>query len=126
LHVAEPQANAKTERTTVLYPARNHGKRSLTAEDLWKLHRVGAPAPSSDGSFVVVPVTTYDMEENRGRTRLWHVPATGEPRALTAEGASATEPAISPEGKRILFARAQGEDKPQVHILSLEGVRRSA
>ena len=94
MHVAEPQANTGTERSTVLYPSRNRGKRTLTAEDLWKFHRVGAPAPSPDGTFVITPVTTYDMEENRGRTRLWHVPRTGEPRALTAEGASATEPAL--------------------------------
>src|SRR5688572_11797127 len=121
LHVAEPQANAKTERVAVLHPARNRGKRVLTAEDLWKFRRVGAPVPAPDGSFVLAPVTTYDMDENRGRTRLWLVPSSGEPRPITAEGASATEPALSPDGKRIVFARCQGEEKPQIHMLSLEG-----
>ncbi|HEU5310888.1 MAG TPA: S9 family peptidase [Candidatus Eisenbacteria bacterium] len=121
MHVAEPQANTGTERSTVLYPARNRGKRTLTAEDLWKFHRVGAPAPSPDGTFVIAPVTTYDMDENRGRTRLWLVPRTGDPRPLTAEGATATEPALSPDAKRIVFARCQGEEKPQIHLLSLEG-----
>src|SRR5215204_6350330 len=88
LHVAEPQANTsntKTERVAVLYPARNRGKRTLTPEDLWKFQRTGAPVPAPDGSFVLAPVTTYDMEENRGRTRLWMVPREGEPRPLTAE-----------------------------------------
>jgi dipeptidyl aminopeptidase/acylaminoacyl peptidase len=121
LHVAEPQANAKTERVAVLHPARNRGKRVLTAEDLWKFRRVGAPVPAPDGSFVLAPVTTYDMDENRGRTRLWLVPSSGEPRPITAEGASATEPALSPDGKRIVFARCQGEEKPQIHMLFLEG-----
>jgi dipeptidyl aminopeptidase/acylaminoacyl peptidase len=121
LHVAEPQANAKTERVAVLHPARNRGKRVLTAEDLWKFRRVGAPVPAPNGSFVLAPVTTYDMDENRGRTRLWLVPSSGEPRPITAEGASATEPALSPDGKRIVFARCQGEEKPQIHLLSLEG-----
>lgn len=121
MHVAEPQTNAKTERVAVLYPARNRGKRVLTAEDLWKFRRVGAPVPAPDGSFVLAPVTTYDMDENRGRTRLWLIPSSGEPRPLTAEGASATEPALSPDGKRIVFARCQGEEKPQIHLLSLEG-----
>jgi dipeptidyl aminopeptidase/acylaminoacyl peptidase len=121
LHVAEPQTNAKTERVAVLYPARNRGKRVLTAEDLWKFRRVGAPVPAPNGSFVLAPVTTYDMDENRGRTRPWLIPSSGEPRPLTAEGASATEPALSPDGKRIVFARCQGEEKPQIHLLSLEG-----
>ena len=55
----------------------------MTAELLWSLPRVGSPDPSPDGVFIVVPVTTYDVETNEGTCRLWRVPTgEGAPRAL--------------------------------------------
>ncbi|MBI5156437.1 MAG: hypothetical protein HZA58_00335, partial [Acidimicrobiia bacterium] len=47
--------------------------RPITAEDLWKMARVGRPAMAPGGGFAVVPVTTYDVEANKGRTRLYRV-----------------------------------------------------
>ncbi|HZI89470.1 MAG TPA: S9 family peptidase [Candidatus Polarisedimenticolia bacterium] len=114
MHVTDSQ-------TTVLYPARNASKRRLTAEDLWKIARVGTPAPSPDGR-VVVPVTTYDLETNKGRTRLWLVPAEGgAPRPLTSEETSSTDPIVSPDGRSIAFLRALNEEKPQLHVMPLDG-----
>ena len=117
MHVAEPQS--KTQRSTALYPAMNPGKRPITAEDLWKLVRVGSLAPAPSG--IVVAVTAYDMEQNRGRSRLWLVPREGEPHALTSDEASSTDPAVSPDGRKIAFARCRGEERPQLHVLSLDG-----
>ena len=114
MHVADSQ-------TTILYPARNPTKRPLTAEDLWKVARVGGPVPTPDGR-VVVPVTTYDLETNKGKTRLWLVPGEGgEPRPLTSEEHASTEPAVSPDGRWISFLRTRGEEKPQLHIMPLDG-----
>ena len=114
MHVTDSQ-------TTVLYPALNESKRRLTAEDLWKIARVGAPSPSPDGR-VVVPVTTYDFESNKGKTRLWMVPAEGgAPRALTSDEFSSTDPAVSPDGRWIAFLRARNEEKPQLHVMPLDG-----
>jgi dipeptidyl aminopeptidase/acylaminoacyl peptidase len=122
VHVAEPQSQA--QRSKVLYPATNPGKRPITAEDLWKFSRVGSPTLAPDGSAAVVPVTSYDVEQNRGRSRLWLVPLAsrgGEPRALTAEEFSSSDPAYAPDGKRIAFVRGQGEEKAQLYVLPLEG-----
>src|SRR4030095_553219 len=47
--------------STTLHPARP-GARPLSAEDLWKLPRVGAPVPSPEGRSVAVTVTAYDLE----------------------------------------------------------------
>jgi dipeptidyl aminopeptidase/acylaminoacyl peptidase len=119
LHVAQPES---ATRTRTIYPSRNPGGRAITAEDLWKAPRVGAPAPAPDGSFVIVPVTAYDLAENKGRSRLWLVPADGSaPRALTSGDASASEPRLSPDGTRVLFTRAAGEEKAQVMLLRLDG-----
>ena len=108
-------------QTTVLYPASNSAKRRITAEDLWKIARVGMPHPTPDGR-VVVPVTTFDLELNKGKSRLWLVPADGRaPRPLTSEDQASTDPAVSPEGTRVCFVRARGEEKPQLHVMALDG-----
>lgn len=123
-------------------------KRAMTVEDLWALPRVGAPAPAPDGSSVVVPVTTYSMESNKGTTRLWHLElAAGgarragggskskTPRPLTADDVSSSAPVFSPDGRRVAFFRKPGPGKvdlkaaggpkyteeAQLYILSLDG-----
>src|SRR5213593_3595223 len=107
--------------TTTLYPARK-GPRPMAAEDLWTPPRVGSAEPARDGSFLVVPVTTWTIEKNESRTRLWRVPVEGgEPRALTSAEASSSEPALSPDGTRLAFTRKAGNGKPQLHVLHLAG-----
>lgn len=115
MHVTESQS-------TLVRPARNPSGRALTAEDLWKVRRVGSPVPSPDGTRLVVSVTTYDLDENRGRARIWLVPeGGGTPRPLTAEDASSSESAFSPDGGRLAFVRSRGEEKPQIHLMPLDG-----
>jgi len=110
-----------TSDATLLYPARK-GPRPMTAEDLWAIPRVGAPAPAPDGSCCVVAVTTYDLEKNEGRGRLWLVPARGgEPRPLTAPESGASEPALSPDGRRLAFVRKLDQAKPQLYLMPLDG-----
>jgi dipeptidyl aminopeptidase/acylaminoacyl peptidase len=72
-------------------------------------------------------VTTYDMEKNEGTTRLWLYPLgpggepAGEPRPLTAPDASASEPAVSPDGRFLAFVRRRGKEKGQLHVMPLDG-----
>jgi dipeptidyl aminopeptidase/acylaminoacyl peptidase len=112
-----------TERSwtsSSVHPARE-GTRDFTAADLWKIPRVGPPVPSPDGRRVAVVVTTVDMEENKGRGRIWMVPAEGgEAVPLTAAALDAGEPAFSPDGKRLAFVRKVGEKK-QLFVMALGG-----
>jgi len=113
-----------TPALKTVHPAVRTGGRAFTAEDLWAIPRVGAPSPAPDGTWAVVPVTTYDLEKNEGKTRLWMVSATGafEPRALTAPDTGSSAPRISPDGTRVAFLRKKEKtDKPQLHVLPLEG-----
>ncbi len=105
---------------TTLYPSRA-GTRPMTAEDLWALPRVGAPVPAHDGSWCVVPVTTYDMAKNAGTTRLWRVTPQGAPTPLTSPEHSSTDPALSPDGRKLAFCRKVGSGKPQLHVMALDG-----
>ena len=107
--------------STLVHPARR-GQRPLTAEDVWKIPRVGVPSPSPDGRVAAVAVTRYDLETNESKSRIWLVPADGgEPRALTSVDASSSEPAFSPDGKRLAFTRKDAKGKMQLHVLPLEG-----
>jgi dipeptidyl aminopeptidase/acylaminoacyl peptidase len=97
-------------------------RRPITPQDLWALRRVGRPAVAPDGTFAVVPVTEFDVPENRGRTRLWRVGRDGSTRPLTSPGTDSTSPAVSPDGSRAAFLRKEKEDdKPQVHVMRLDG-----
>ena len=96
---------------------------ALTAEKMWALKRLGDPAITPDGSLAVVPVTTYDIAENRGLTDLWLIPvAGGEPRQLTSDKASDTQPTVSPDGKWIAFISKRGDDtESQVYVIAVDG-----
>jgi dipeptidyl aminopeptidase/acylaminoacyl peptidase len=96
--------------------------RPMTAQDLWSMGRVGAPAVSPDGRSVVYTVTEYDIETDRGHTHLWLVPvAGGEPRQLTRGDASASSPVWSPDGSSIAFVSARNEDGRQVWLMPAGG-----
>jgi len=86
------------------------GPRQLTAERMWAFKRIGDPSITPDGALAVVPVTTIDMKENKGLTDLWLVPvAGGEPRQLTSDKASDTQPTVSPDGKWVAFSTMRQE-----------------
>ena len=77
-----------------------------------------APLPAA------VPVTTYDIVVNEGRSRIWRVDLLAEadaPRPLTAPEVSSGEPAVSPDGRWLAFSRKDAQGKPQLHLLPLEG-----
>ena len=97
-------------------------RRPITPEDLWNMDRVGAPEVVPDGTFAVVPVTTYDVEENEGKARLYRIAGDGTVSPLTSPDEDATAPAISPDGTRVAFLRKHGDDdKLQVHVMRLDG-----
>jgi dipeptidyl aminopeptidase/acylaminoacyl peptidase len=114
---AQAVANA-----TAASPA-NDNSRLLTAEKMWALKRLGDPAISPDGATAVVPVTTYDLLENKGLTDLWLVPvAGGAARQLTSDKASDTQPTVSPDGKWIAFVSKRADDtESQVYVIAVDG-----
>src|SRR5262245_15257061 len=114
-----------TPAMNVLHAARK-AARPMTAEDLWAIPRVGAPVVSPDGTWLAVAITTYDLEKNEGRARIWRVDAnSGAGVPLTSDEVSSGEPAISPDGTRLAFTRkdtaAGGAGKKQVFVLPLSG-----
>src|SRR5579862_6268400 len=48
-------------------------KRAITLDDLARLQRVGPPAVSPDGEWVLYSVSQIDTKEDKSQTHLWMV-----------------------------------------------------
>jgi dipeptidyl aminopeptidase/acylaminoacyl peptidase len=99
-------------------------RRAITHEDLWLMKRVGAPAPSPDGRWVVFSVSEPAYDEAAQSSDLWLVATDGAtpPRRLT--GTAARESGIdwSADGTRLAFSsRRDGDEVEQVYVLTLAG-----
>jgi len=97
--------------------------RQMTAEKMWAFKRLGDPAITPDGTQAVVPVTTYDVPENKGLTDLWLLPVSGGPaRQLTSDRASDTQATVSPDGKWVAFVSRRGDDaENQIYLIAIDG-----
>ncbi len=81
------------------------------------------PRSPPTASSPVVPVTRYNVADNKGLTDLWLIPTAGGPaRQLTSDAASDTSPSFSPDGKWIAFVSKRGDDKEsQVYVIAVDG-----
>jgi dipeptidyl aminopeptidase/acylaminoacyl peptidase len=102
-------------------------KKPFTVDELWKLDRLAAPALSPDGAQLVCSVTSYDMDENKGRSALWLLSTFGgEPRLLTTTGEKDGAPAWSPKGDAIAFLakrtqEGRADEAPQLYRIAPDG-----
>jgi dipeptidyl aminopeptidase/acylaminoacyl peptidase len=79
-------------------------KRAITLEDLGKFERVGGPALSPDGEWVLYSVSKTDFKEDKNDSHLWMVKWDGSERVQLTygkEGAGGAK--FSPDGKYISF-----------------------
>lgn len=96
----------------------------LTHELLWMMKRVGAPAVSPDGKWVVFSVLEPSYEPDKEASDLWLVPADGSAAARRITNTRAPESGVSwsPDSRSIAFAtKREGDDSEQIYILDLAG-----
>jgi dipeptidyl aminopeptidase/acylaminoacyl peptidase len=99
-------------------------KQPLTHQTMWLMKRVGAPAISPDGKWVVFSVTEPSYDEKEQSTDLWLVPADGSatPRKITALKAGESDPSWSPDSRRIAFsAKRDADEVSQIYVLDIIG-----
>ncbi len=102
-------------------------KRPITANDLMRFTWAADPRIAPDGSQVAFVKVAVDADKDDYVTSIWLVPVLAhgqklEPRRLT-NGPRDTAPRWSPDGTRLIFARATEKDgkpqPPQLYLLSL-------
>jgi dipeptidyl aminopeptidase/acylaminoacyl peptidase len=94
--------------------------RPITHQDLWTMPRVGAPAISPDGRWVVMSVTEPAYDDTQQVSDLWIVPSDGSapPRRLTATRTAESGATWSPDSTRLAFSARRGDDEaPQIYVL---------
>src|SRR5687767_3930625 len=98
------------------------GKRPITHEDVWLMKRLGNSALSPDGRFAIVPVSEPAYDDAKKSSDLWLVATDGgaPPRRLTFSTATESNPAWSPDSRRIAFAaKRDGQDETQIYVLDI-------
>ncbi|HEY7753669.1 MAG TPA: S9 family peptidase [Steroidobacteraceae bacterium] len=106
------------------HAAETAAKRPISHEDVWLMKRVGTPALSPDGRWVVVPVASPAYDEAQKSSDLWLVPADGSapPRQLTSTAGGESGPAWSPDSRRLAFAaKREGDEEAQIYVLDVAG-----
>jgi dipeptidyl aminopeptidase/acylaminoacyl peptidase len=98
-------------------------QRPFTAEDLWKLHRIGACEISPDGATAAVVITRYDIKENKGVGDIWlYSLEDGSSRQFTTGKSSEGSPAFSPDGKWLVFtAKRDDDERAQLYLIGMQG-----
>lgn len=95
----------------------------LSAEVLWSLARVAPPVLARDGSRAITAVRRTDPNTQQNTTVLYAIEGDAPPRAITAEGTSSGDPALSQDGALLAFVRkpagAPSDRAAQLHVLSL-------
>ncbi len=97
-------------------------RQPLTHETMWLMKRVGSPAVSPDGKWVVFPVTDPAYDEKEQSSDLWIVPADGSapPRQITFTKASESDVNWASDSRRIVFsAKREGDDAAQIYLLDI-------
>ena len=97
-------------------------KAPVTHEALWMMKRVGAPAVSPDGRWVVFSMTEPSYEVDKAVSDLWLVPAAGgaAPRRLTSTKAAEAGVVWSPDSRAIAFTtKREGDEVDQVYVLDI-------
>jgi len=96
------------------------GKHLFTFEDMMKLKRVGAPAPSPDGKWVVFDCEDVDLAANTKISHLWIVPASGgESRRLNPTPNHEERPRFAPDGKRLIWT-SKATDPTQIWMCDFD------
>jgi dipeptidyl aminopeptidase/acylaminoacyl peptidase len=94
-------------------------KEPLTHEAMWLMKRVGSPALSPDGKWVVFSVTDPAYDSKEQSSDLWIVSSDGKakPRRVTETKDGESDVTWSPDSRMIAFsAKREGDEVNQIYL----------
>lgn len=95
-------------------------KKPFTIAELYKVHYVGSPVVSPDGSKVAFTVTNYNMKKGESRTNIYIMDADGKnQKDITNNSKSNYNPLWTSDGKMIYYVSTESKI-PQVYRYSFE------
>ena len=109
--------------TILTFPLAAQQRVPMSAQKLWEMKRVGAPALSPDGATAAVVVTEYDIAKNKGNGDIWMIDvATGAARRFTTGPSTEGSPRWSPDGTQLAFtAKRNDDERAQLYLIPLAG-----
>lgn len=98
-------------------------KKLLTAEEIWKMKRIGAFSVNPEKTEALFSVTTWNAAKNESTGDLYLLNLkTGEYRKFTSGKGSESSPVWSPDGKKIAFvAKRESDEAGQIYIIERDG-----
>lgn len=106
-----------------VYSLHAQTKSTITHESMWLLKRVGAPAVSPNGQWLIYSVVDPSYEDKEQVNDIWIAPSNGEsaPRRLTTGKGGEGGYCWSPDGKYIAFtAKREGDEAAQIYLLNMQ------
>ncbi len=81
-------------------------KQALSIDDLWNLKRIGSFDVSQDGSKIIFDATSYNMEENKGKTELYSVSTNGgAAKKVLNSKESVSSPQFLNDANKIIYSK---------------------
>ena len=96
--------------------------RAFEIADYYQTAFVGAPAIGPSGSMVVFSVQRYELEKGLSWSNIWAMEPDGSHlRQMTTGRHQDSSPAISPDGRQILFLSNRNQGINQLFLLPVDG-----
>ncbi len=91
-------------------------KRAFKLKDIFKYRALSGLTAAPDGTAVAFAVSQPDLEENKATSCIWTWSEEEEAQQVTFDG-KASQPAFSPDGRRLAFLSDRGSEKPQLYVM---------
>ncbi|MCC6638462.1 MAG: S9 family peptidase [Ignavibacteriaceae bacterium] len=98
-------------------------KKVLTAEDIWKMKRIGSFVVNPQKTEAVFSVTSFDASKNESESDLYLLDLkSGEYRKFTSGKGGESSPVWSPDGKKLAFvSKRESDERGQIYLINRDG-----